>query len=103
MSQYTWEDKEKDSAKLLRATIESKINELTELNRRLKKKIFDLHTVFELSRQLNSFLDLDSLLENTLVVCVQQLAARGAFIAVQSLLLRQIAFIFEIQRHRDAG
>lgn len=84
MSQYPWEDKKEDSARLLRAAIESRINELTELNRRLKKKIFDLHTVFELSRQLNSFLDLDSLLENTLLTCAQQLEAKGAFISVQS-------------------
>jgi signal transduction histidine kinase len=84
MSQYPWEEKKEDSAKLLKAAIESRINELTELNRRLKKKIFDLHTIFELSRQLNSFLDLDSLLENTLLTCAQQLEARGAFISVQS-------------------
>jgi signal transduction histidine kinase len=84
MSQYPWEEKKEDSAKLLRAAIESRINELTELNRRLKKKIFDLHTVFELSRQMISFLDLDSLLENILLTCVQQLEARGAFISVQS-------------------
>ena len=84
MSQYPWEDKKEDPAKLLRAAIESRINELTELNRRLKKKIFDLHTIFELSRQMISFLDLDSLLENILLTCVQQLEARGAFISVQS-------------------
>jgi len=84
MSQYPWEDKKEDSAKLLKAAIESRINELTELNRRLKKKIFDLHIVFELSRKLNSFLDMDSLLENMLLTCVQQLEARGAFVSVQS-------------------
>jgi len=84
MSQYPWEDKKEDPARLLRTAIESRINELTELNRRLKKKIFDLHTIFELSRQLNSLLDLDSLLENIILTCVQQLEARGAFISVQS-------------------
>ncbi len=84
MSQYPWEDKKEDSAKLLKAAIESRINELTELNRRLKKKIFDLHTIFELSRKLNSFLDMDSLLENMLLTCAQQLEARGAFVSVQS-------------------
>ena len=84
MSQYPWEEKKEDSAKLLRAAIESRINELTELNRRLKKKIFDLHAIFELSRKLNSFLDMDTLLENILLTCVQQLEARGSFISVQS-------------------
>ncbi len=84
MSQYPWEDKKEDPARLLKAAIESRINELTELNRRLKKKIFDLHTIFELSRKLNSFLDMDTLLENILLTCVQQLEARGAFISVQS-------------------
>jgi signal transduction histidine kinase len=84
MSQYPWEEKKEDAAKLLKAAIESRINELTELNRRLKKKIFDLHTIFELSRKLNSFLDMDALLENILLTCVQQLEARGAFVSVQS-------------------
>ncbi|HVP36358.1 MAG TPA: ATP-binding protein [Terriglobales bacterium] len=84
MSQYPWEEKKEDAAKLLKAAIESRINELTELNRRLKKKIFDLHTIFELSRKLNSFLDMDSLLENILLTCIHQLEAKGAFISVQS-------------------
>jgi len=84
MVQYPWEEKKEDSVKLIKATIETKIIELTEHNRRLKKKVFDLHTIFRLSRQLNSVLYLDSLLENTLLTCLQQLAVKGAFMAVQS-------------------
>lgn len=86
MSQFPWEEKKEDSVKLLKDAIEIKINELTELNQRLKKKLFDLNTVLELSRQFNSVLYLDSILENTLLTCLEHLSVKGAFIAVQSHL-----------------
>jgi signal transduction histidine kinase len=86
MSQFPREEKKEDSVKLLKDAIEVKINELAELNQRLKKKLFDLGTVLELSRQFNSVLYLDSILENTLLTCLEHLSVKGAFIAVQSHL-----------------
>jgi signal transduction histidine kinase len=86
MSQYPLEEKKEDSVKLLKDAIETKIDELTEINRRLKKKLFDLNTVLELSRQLNSVLYLDSILEDTLLFCLEHLSVKGAFISVQRYL-----------------
>jgi signal transduction histidine kinase len=86
MSQFPCEEKKEDPVKLLKDAIEIKINELTELNQRLKKKLFDLNSVLELSRQFNSVLYLDSILENTLLTCLEHLSVKGAFIAVQSHL-----------------
>ncbi len=86
MSQFPWEEKKEDSVKLLKDAIEIKINELAELNQRLKKKLSDLSTVLELSRQFNSVLYLDSILENTLLTCLEHLSVKGASIAVQSHL-----------------
>jgi signal transduction histidine kinase len=51
----------RESVDILKSAMESKFNRLSEANRRLKRKIFDLYTIFELSRRLNSVLDLDAL------------------------------------------
>jgi signal transduction histidine kinase len=51
----------RESVDILKSAMESKFNRLSEANRRLKRKIFDLYTIFELSRGLNSVLDLDAL------------------------------------------
>lgn len=72
-----------ESVDLLRNTIENKVNELTESNRRLKRKIFDLYTIFEISRKLNSTLDLDALLEEMLLSLISQLEIKGAAMFVQ--------------------
>jgi signal transduction histidine kinase len=72
-----------ESVDLLKNTVENKVNELTESNRRLKRKIFDLYTVFEISRKLNSTLDLEALLERMLVSLIRQLEIKGAAMFVQ--------------------
>lgn len=72
-----------ESVDLLKSTIENKVNELTESNRRLKRKIFDLYTIFEISRKLNSTLDLDALLEEMLLSLISQLEIKGAAMFVQ--------------------
>jgi signal transduction histidine kinase len=51
----------RESVDILKNVMESRFNRLFQANRRLKRKIFDLYTVFELSRRLNSVLDLDVL------------------------------------------
>ncbi len=82
MSQYFREKKE-DSVKLLKETIETKIDKLAEINHNLKKKLFDLQAILELSQQFNSNPDLDALLESILLTGVKRLEVRGGFIAVQ--------------------
>jgi len=72
-----------ESVNLLKSAIENKINELTESKRRLKRKIFDLYTIFEISRKLNSTLDPDALLEGILLTLIGQLGIKGAAIFIQ--------------------
>jgi signal transduction histidine kinase len=63
--------------------LQRKINYLAQSNQELKRRLFDLNTVFEISRNLNSILDVDTLLENALDVCIAQLEIGGAAIVVQ--------------------
>ncbi len=62
-----------ESVDLFKSAMEDKINRLTQANRRLKQKIFDFYTIFELSRKLNSVLDLEVLLSEILSTLVEQL------------------------------
>jgi len=66
-----------ESVDLFKNAMESKIDRLTQANRRLKQKIFDLYTIFELSRKLNSVLDLEILLSKTLSTLVDQLGIKS--------------------------
>ena len=56
----------RESVDILKNVMESRFDQLSQANRRLKRKIFDLYTVFELSRRLNSVLDLEILLSGML-------------------------------------
>jgi two-component system sensor histidine kinase HydH len=62
-----------ESVDLLKRVMEDKIGRLTQANKRLKQKIFDLYTIFELSRKLNSVLDLEVLLREALSTVSDQL------------------------------
>jgi two-component system sensor histidine kinase HydH len=62
-----------ESVDLLKRVMEDKIGRLTQANKRLKQKIFDLYTIFELSRKLNSVLDLEFLLREALNTVSDQL------------------------------
>lgn len=62
-----------ESVDLFKKVTEEKIDRLTQANKRLKQKIFDLYTIFELSRKLNSVLDLEVLLSEILSTLVDQL------------------------------
>jgi signal transduction histidine kinase len=86
-----------DSVNLLKSTIENKVNELTESNRRLKRKIFDLYTIFEISRKLNSTLDLETLLEEMLLNLISQLEIKGAAMFVQKDPNRKELSMFKIR------
>jgi signal transduction histidine kinase len=54
--------------------------ELSESNRRLRRKIFDLYTVFEISRHLSSMLDTDTLIDAILLTCLGQMGVESAVI-----------------------
>jgi signal transduction histidine kinase len=66
-----------ESVGLFKTAVEDKINRLAQANKRLKQKIFDLYTIFELSRRLNSMLDLEDLLSEMLSTLVDQLGIRN--------------------------
>jgi signal transduction histidine kinase len=66
-----------DSVELFKQAIENKFNRMSQANRRLKQKIFDLYTIFELSRKLNSVLDLEDLLSEMLSTLVEQLGIKS--------------------------
>ncbi len=59
---------------------EAKIASLTESNRQLKRKIFDLYTIFEISRNFNSVLDYQMLLDTFILTSLAQVGASKAAI-----------------------
>jgi signal transduction histidine kinase len=60
----------------------SQVEELTETNKRLKRKIFDLYTIFEISRHLNSVLNTETLLDGIILTCIGQMGVNGAAIFI---------------------
>jgi len=58
------------------------ISDLTAANKRLKRKIFDLYTIFEISRHLNSVLDTRSLLDGIILTIIGQMGVSGCGILV---------------------
>jgi len=67
-----------DSVRSLRAQVDNKIIELTESNRRLRRKIFDLYTIFELSRNFNAVLNYETLLDSFVLTSMGQMGAAKA-------------------------
>jgi signal transduction histidine kinase len=63
---------------LLGSAIDVKISELTESNRQLKRKIFDLYTIFEISRNINSVLNYQTLVDSFLLTSLGQVGASSA-------------------------
>lgn len=59
-----------------------KLKELAESNKRLKRKIFDLYTVFEISKHLNSVLNTEALLDGIILTCIGQMGVNGAAIFI---------------------
>jgi C4-dicarboxylate-specific signal transduction histidine kinase len=64
-----------ESVAKLKDQLEEKVQLLSETNRQLKRKIFDLYTIFEISRNFNSVLDYQTLLDTFIFTCLGQVAA----------------------------
>jgi len=64
----------------LEEEISRHISDLTSANKRLKRKIFDLYTIFEISRHLNSVLDTESLLDGIILTVIGQMGVSGCAI-----------------------
>lgn len=60
----------------------AKITELTEANRSLKRKLFDLYTLFEISRNLSRLLDVEHLLDHLLLTAIGQMGIGTAGVIV---------------------
>ncbi len=65
-----------------RANPPTQLAELTESNKRLKRKIFDLYTIFEISKHLNSVLNTETLLDGIILTCIGQMGVNGAAIFI---------------------
>jgi signal transduction histidine kinase len=61
---------------------DSRITELTEANRRLKRKLFDLYTLFEISRNLSGLLETDRLLDHLLLTAIGQMGTGAATVII---------------------
>ncbi|MCK4460680.1 MAG: hypothetical protein KAW46_02695, partial [candidate division Zixibacteria bacterium] len=60
--------------------LSERIAALTNTNRQLKRKIFDLYTIFEISRNFNSVLDYETLLDTFILTALAQVGASRAAI-----------------------
>jgi signal transduction histidine kinase len=66
--------------------LEKKLVEATRVNRQLKRKIFDLYTIFEISRNFTAVLDYKTLLDSFIFTCLGQVGVlRGSIFLKDSL------------------
>lgn len=61
-----------------------KLTRLTETNRQLKRKIFDLYTIFEISRNFSSVLNYQMLLDSFILTSLAQVSASKAAVFLKS-------------------
>ncbi len=73
----------RESGPLEQVDLRQKITGLTETNRQLKRKIFDLYTIFEISRNFNSVLDYHLLLDTFIFTSLAQVGASKAAIYLE--------------------
>jgi len=77
-------EEQKDVWGRLEAAVEKKLQELGEVNSQLQRKIFDLHAIFEITKQLNSILELEKLLDAILLVASEQAGSTTAALVITS-------------------
>ncbi|MEW5795110.1 MAG: ATP-binding protein [Candidatus Zixiibacteriota bacterium] len=79
---------------------EARLEELSRTNRQLKRKIFDLYTIFEISRNFNAVLDYKTLLESFIFTCLGQVGAlRAALFLKESADSRE----FRLAKAKGSG
>ena len=77
-----------------------RISGLTEANRQLRRKIFDLYTIFEISRDFNSVLDYHQLLDTFILTSLAQVSASRAAIFLPG---ENVPDRFVLTRHKGSG
>lgn len=65
-----------------RPTLEWQLTELQQANRRLKRKLFDLYTLFEISRNLSGLMETEQLLDNLLLTAIGQMGIGSAAVVI---------------------
>lgn len=88
------------AAKTDRTTADQRISELTEANRQLKRKIFDLYTIFEISRNFNAVLEFQTLLDTFILTSMGQVGASKGMIFLREHLH---SARLELVKKRGAG
>ena len=68
----------KETIAKLKRQSEKRLADLTQANRQLKRKIFDLYTVFELSRNFNAVLNFSTLLDSFVLTSLGQMGSAKA-------------------------
>jgi len=89
-----------DAVNLLKRELEEKITSLTKANRQLKREIFDLYTVFEISRNFNAVLNYEQLLDTFIFTSLAQVGASKA--SVYLAQKRQDEF-YVVAKHKGSG
>lgn len=75
-------------------TLEEKVEHLTATNRQLKRKVFDLYTIFEISRNFNAVLDYQLLLETFIFTCLGQVGLlKGAIFLKNDINAREFYLV----------
>lgn len=83
-----------DSVRLLQQELEERVTILTDSSRQLKRKIFDLYTIFEISRNFNSVLDFQSLLDTFVLTSLAQVgASKGAIYLIDRTSQKRYTFV----------
>jgi len=80
--------------------VEARLDELSRANRQLKRKIFDLYTIFEISRNFSAVLDYKTLLDSFIFTCLGQVGVmRGALFLKESVDSRE----FRLAKVKGSG
>ena len=75
-------------------SLEEKVEYLTVTNRQLKRKVFDLYTIFEISRNFNAVLDYQLLLETFIFTCLGQVGLlKGAIFLKNDINAREFYLV----------
>lgn len=89
-----------ESLESLKQQLEEKLLLLSQTNRQLKRKIFDLYTIFEISRNFNAVLDYKTLLDSFIFTCLGQVGAlKGAVYLKRSIS----ASAFQLEKAKGSG
>ncbi len=91
---------DREAVNLLKKELQEKITSLTEANRQLKRKIFDLYTIFEISRNFTAVLDYHQLLDTFIYTSLAQVGATRAAVYVERS--RQDG-VYILAKHKGSG